>query len=513
MDVSAIDPSVEPRHIHGIIGPEVQMIGEPVPASSQDTGFASCQQSSAWSQMPFINPRSQDDVFGPSEPSRHTPLAQSTDLYSSAAGNQNMQSAPLSMPTDEPDAVYDNTTSYMQMTRPRVRGQFAPERRQEVRELRKRGACLRCRMLKKSCSQGMPCQACLAVDSPRLWKVECVQTKLDEEFDLYLVMFNMTHADALIEDLVGNDPQSTALDEILVASYQESGPRLTLKARHLVPSAGTDELESNSEALIVADLQLDSDTLNTKQFLKAMTDHVIEDESNVIMQESLRYAQNIVTDQQNLQRNMIGHSDNLLSKVVELWVATALVSDASLLADFKIQPDPKGTLDLSINCIKILQWQLRGKIEKRAAILCRNILQSIEKRLMVRKKNQAFETFLVGFIFFNCVERMRSLFARQESSGLPQDAPVAHYVNKTDRFVEIFTMLFNTRNLLPKITVDPATGFLILQNEDEPALAKWLRNIGLTGSNLAPFGIGGVELSDFRCFDGLFCRRLLNIEN
>lgn len=34
-------------------------------------------------------------------------------------------------------------------TKPKVRGRFTAERRREVQEVRKRGACIRCRMLKK----------------------------------------------------------------------------------------------------------------------------------------------------------------------------------------------------------------------------------------------------------------------------------------------------------------------------------------------------------------------------
>jgi hypothetical protein len=34
-------------------------------------------------------------------------------------------------------------------TKPKVRGRFSAERRREVQEVRKRGACIRCRMLKK----------------------------------------------------------------------------------------------------------------------------------------------------------------------------------------------------------------------------------------------------------------------------------------------------------------------------------------------------------------------------
>lgn len=37
-------------------------------------------------------------------------------------------------------------------TKPKVRGRFTAERRREVQEVRKRGACIRCRMLKKPVS-------------------------------------------------------------------------------------------------------------------------------------------------------------------------------------------------------------------------------------------------------------------------------------------------------------------------------------------------------------------------
>lgn len=52
----------------------------------------------------------------------------------------------------------------------KVRGRFEDTRRKEVQEIRKRGACMRCRMLKKPCSEGTPCKTCQGVESARLWK-------------------------------------------------------------------------------------------------------------------------------------------------------------------------------------------------------------------------------------------------------------------------------------------------------------------------------------------------------
>ncbi len=57
---------------------------------------------------------------------------------------------PIAMNPNGPHRGYttDFSTS-PQLPRPKVRGRFTPSRRKEVQEVRKRGACLRCRMLKK----------------------------------------------------------------------------------------------------------------------------------------------------------------------------------------------------------------------------------------------------------------------------------------------------------------------------------------------------------------------------
>lgn len=59
----------------------------------------------------------------------------------------------------------------------KARRNFDEDRRNEVREIRKIGACERCRILKKPCSLGTPCRTCAAVGDPRIWKEQCIRTK------------------------------------------------------------------------------------------------------------------------------------------------------------------------------------------------------------------------------------------------------------------------------------------------------------------------------------------------
>lgn len=58
-------------------------------------------------------------------------------------------------------------------TKPKVRGRFSAERRREVQEVRKRGACIRCRMLKKPVSANpgvMPLKYLIMTSHPVLWR-------------------------------------------------------------------------------------------------------------------------------------------------------------------------------------------------------------------------------------------------------------------------------------------------------------------------------------------------------
>ena len=65
------------------------------------------------------------------------------------------------------------------------RARFNTTRRKEVQEVRRIGACIRCRILRKTCSKGSPCDQCRKVLSPRVWRSGCVRTKFTEQLDIF----------------------------------------------------------------------------------------------------------------------------------------------------------------------------------------------------------------------------------------------------------------------------------------------------------------------------------------
>jgi hypothetical protein len=57
---------------------------------------------------------------------------------------------PIAMnPNSEAKGFVNDFGNSTKPTKPKVRGRFSASRRKEVQEVRKRGACIRCRMLKK----------------------------------------------------------------------------------------------------------------------------------------------------------------------------------------------------------------------------------------------------------------------------------------------------------------------------------------------------------------------------
>lgn len=65
---------------------------------------------------------------------------------------------PIAMNPSSPQTHFTTDFSVSQRTgKPKVRGRFSDSRRKEVQEVRKRGACIRCRMLKKPVWEHSPC--------------------------------------------------------------------------------------------------------------------------------------------------------------------------------------------------------------------------------------------------------------------------------------------------------------------------------------------------------------------
>ncbi|KAF2182245.1 hypothetical protein K469DRAFT_712861 [Zopfia rhizophila CBS 207.26] len=427
--------------------------------------------------------------------------------------------------------------------KPKVRGRFSDSRRKEVQEVRKRGACIRCRMLKKPCSGESPCSTCVNVESARLWKQPCIRTRIAEEFNLYSAGLHGVLAFHAVSQARGQIKLDQIPGRIEATHHPESGIFATftpLKCQTVEPIVIDPAITSSSlnspSTLEIVDPDTDDIGGKLDYYIKKLASVFYESENSAFMKPTLRIAANISSTS----------PDSLLSRVLELWISTSILTSKDLEWHLFSNPSSPPAMAPAImsasdlentsrtpltsvnnpNSYELIKMQLLGAIEKRSAGLSRAVMNDLERRLLQRQQANPFETFLVAVVLLACVERMCWLFRTWENKGpapninheasqtapqpetisaqtvepaarpdalLPQrnpkwpfDKQPAYYSQQGERFSDILFMLLKMRGVPPKPVPRAEDGMLVLWGEDANEMAKeWYESIAVTSEKLA----------------------------
>jgi hypothetical protein len=453
------------------------------------------------------------------------------------------------IPSQRPIAVNPNPQTHFtsdfsvshRITKPKVRGRFSDSRRKEVQEVRKRGACIRCRMLKKPCSGENPCNTCQNVESARLWKQPCIRTRIAEEFSLYTAGLHGMLAHHAVYQAKGLIRLNQIPGRIEATHYVHSGHFATftpLKCQQMSHPQNTEIDPGIFATLASPDLELidTDDDISGKMdlYIKKVGPSFFETEESDFMRVTVQTALCITSPSQ----------DYLLSKVLELWNYTRILTSRKLewhlfsnpslaptlappaLSDAD-QDDPMRSTITAANhpsSYRLIKMQLMGATEKRAACLARVVMNDLERRLLQRQQANPFETFLVAVILLACVERMCWLYrtwevpplatpplktetsqkaptiesemattlqavpspppAQQPTTRHPQwplDKTPAAYSQQGERFSDILNMLLKMRGVPPKPIPRNTDGTLIVWADDADAKVKaWYEGIAVT---------------------------------
>ena len=429
--------------------------------------------------------------------------------------------------------------------KPKVRGRFTDSRRKEVQEVRKRGACIRCRMLKKPCSGDSPCSTCQNVESARLWKQPCIRTRIAEEFTLYSAGLHGVLAFHAISQAKGQIRLDQIAGRIEASHHPESGIFATfipLKCQ-TQPGQTSDIDPAIFTAIPATALEIidGDDDIGGKVdiYIKKMGNAFYESEDSAFMRTTLGTAFGVISLNQ----------DGLLNKVLELWYLTRVLTSRNL--DWQLFSNPSlsptmapaamapADLESSVRSLispsdhsssyNLIKMQLQGATEKRAACLARIVMNDLERRLLQRQQANPFETFLVAVILLACVERMCWLFRTWEDQGpaiaIPHDQPdaalyptfpertsdgdiaqalqsapsamvprhpqwpfdkqPAYYSQQGERFSDILLMLLKMRGVPPKPVARNADGMLVMYGDNvDEKVREWYEGINVTTHTL-----------------------------
>nr|OQO25116.1 hypothetical protein B0A51_08317 [Rachicladosporium sp. CCFEE 5018]OQO27118.1 hypothetical protein B0A51_06026 [Rachicladosporium sp. CCFEE 5018]OQO29431.1 hypothetical protein B0A51_04006 [Rachicladosporium sp. CCFEE 5018] len=370
------------------------------------------------------------------------------------------------------------------------RARFNEDRRRQVQETRKRGACLRCRMLKKPCSDGTPCDKCAHVDSARLWKWPCVRTKLADEFTLYSMSFHGLRVKSDIAGLLIGTRASSQSGDVEInfnSSSDASGlvlRNITHKSEHAASKEGSlqvdnvvlldesdDTLEKISQHLTSDSRARDCISTGKNEFLRRTLL-----EAHKLYDKQYRTAE--VLSNKTKSRNNHITPGQLLRQVTELWLLTTiLVTSSQRTSDMSIRLNATEIDHQSPN-YRLLRHQVLASLEARCKQICKSVLNELERHLLQRQQVSAFATFISAVILLSCVERMTSMYqilASQHPDGPSfwdsAYPPLEALCTQGPQFAALLIMLLRVRGLPP----------IIAQGADDTLLMCWPQKTGGKG--------------------------------
>ena len=414
--------------------------------------------------------------------------------------------------------------------KPKVRGKFTPERRNEVKQIRQLGACMRCRMLKKTCSGGSPCQACAAIDNPRVWKKRCVRTKLVEQFTLFSIGLQSTLAYrelSGIKELTSSEPFDGYIQALHFDHETKSvafrALRLTPRCSdfatgaksNISPSAIENELGLAIVHPNIFDRAFDQQVWS---YFEKIHKSIVDAEPSPLLRSTLRTAQALLDRQPDL----------LLKRCTELWsrviflvnpaLSFKLVAELGDITDATASRQGHAVPGLAMTPTEwpqschLIHMQLRAFVEQRVGALAEGIIRDLERRLMEKPQNNHFRTFIATVILMNCVERMSWQYARWTKlteASWPLEKRPAEYAKEGDSFASVLEGLLELRSIPPKTVVDPIRKIIVPGDATDEVVRGWFEEIAITPDFLRAISDRGLDIDDCRCFDmKLFARWL-----
>ncbi len=359
------------------------------------------------------------------------------------------------------------------------RAKFNPERRKEVQEVRKLGACIRCRILRKTCSMGDPCDTCRKVLSPRVWHYGCVRTNFTEQFDLYSAGVQVVLAQSRMNDLktrFGTTLQSKGL-AIEAYHFPETSARLQLRVVEKQADAENEDTAAHDEGNIV---MIDTDTQDVparvEAYMRELLPELVKREPSHFALTTVRTAQEIFSET----------NDEVLKRALELWGLVELLGrerqwticvpsanegiDPIYIKD-DINPDLFHTLCL----------QLSAAVERKAAAISKALLTAMQRILQDSRAKVDFNMYFAGLVLLNCVEKSTWVLKAWEQEHLKDGWPIQQkkpsaYTQQGHAMAIILRVLLSIRKVLPELQV-------VISTVLSP-LKSWMRGYSIISNSL-----------------------------
>ncbi|KAI8629212.1 hypothetical protein F5Y19DRAFT_93428 [Xylariaceae sp. FL1651] len=390
------------------------------------------------------------------------------------------------------------------------RARFDSSRRREVQEVRRIGACIRCRILRKTCSKGTPCDTCKKVLSPRVWRTGCVRTKLSEFIDLYSAGVQVVMAQKRINGYKTSYHLENTGVIVEASHFPETGHTVVFQVFQGYPKE-EDESTIKMEPpgpVILLDNNKEDIPGKVEGYMRRMLPEYIAHEPSSHVRVTLEIADQIAKET----------NDELLKRSLELWGIVEMMDRERQWTMLAKSPQP-GIEDHWIKddteseAYSNICMQLTAAAERKASVASKNLLNGIQRNLQDGKTKLGFPMFLTVMLFLNCLEKTTWAFKAWDEENLrpkwPLERPPSSYTNQGHGLTELLRMLLIIRHILPK-TVQTDPDMPIAAEDNDPMVKKYFHNLNVTPRYLRMrYEENNYQPTDSRSLEFLFCAPLL----
>ena len=364
-----------------------------------------------------------------------------------------------------------------------TRARFDAARRKEVQEVRKIGACIRCRILRKTCSKGSPCDTCRKVLSPRVWKTGCVRTKLAEQLDLFAAGVQAVYSQSNINHIQATTLMVSAGTVIEAAHFPETGIAISvqvLDSQNPPPrqedSHEGEDTDAPDTGVVMIDVEKEDIQVKVEQYVRSVLPTLINHESSHFARVTLETAQDVAQES----------NDECLKRSIELWGYIEVMDRERSWRiiekrhgeehDRFIQPD-----DEAYNTICL---QFGAAAERKAGATSKALLNDMQRILQDSKEKIGFPMFLSALVLLHCVEKSTWSFKAWDQDNLrpmwPLERPPSDFTNQGTGLSNLLKMLLGIRRALPRTVKQEPTGILVTEDPN-PATQLYFQKLQLNG--------------------------------
>ncbi|KAK1256374.1 hypothetical protein MKX07_008633 [Trichoderma sp. CBMAI-0711] len=381
-----------------------------------------------------------------------------------------------------------------------ARSRFTPARRKEVQEVRKIGACIRCRILRKNCGKGTPCDTCRKVLAPRVWRTGCVRTRLHEQLDLYAAGVQVVLSQNRI-NLIKDQLKLTNDGSLIeVSHFPEAGKKIVFGALVYPLDLSESQVETREEdkrpfhQVIMIDQDSEDIPAKAESYMRDVLTTFIEREPSRFMKVTLEAA----------CQQLAKGEDDLLRKALELW---GLVESIDRERQWTILEKPsaegeeprwikEAQNENDADIYTMICMQLNAAAERKANSTSKSLLNHMDRLLTDSKTKVGFKIYLTAIIFLNCVEKSTWAFKAWEQDhlrpGWPLERDPSVFTQQGGNLAGLLKMLLSIRKALPQ-TMRGEDGKLTVQDKD-PEITEYFRTLDL---DYAPNEIRDYDLTRF----------------